>query len=84
MKNFKLREQDYKALQGMSEKQTGQFIKGLCGYAFEGKFCAVFRKTYQAVHPYRERKRRYGVGSVLWQRHDGRGRKAVGMGVCWY
>ena len=37
MKNFKLREQDYKAMQGMSEKQAGQFIKGLCGYAFEGK-----------------------------------------------
>ena len=36
-KNFKLREQDYMALQGMSEKQAGQFIKGLCGYAFEGK-----------------------------------------------
>mgnify|MGYP000043805444 FL=1 len=36
-KNFKLKEQDYKALQGMSEKQAGQFIKGLCGYAFEGK-----------------------------------------------
>ena len=29
MKNFKLREQDYKALQDMSEKQAGQFIKGL-------------------------------------------------------
>ena len=36
-KNFKLREQDYMALQGMSVKQAGQFIKGLCGYAFEGK-----------------------------------------------
>ena len=36
-KNFKIREQDYKALQGMNEKQAGQFIKGLCGYAFEGK-----------------------------------------------
>lgn len=46
MKNFKLREQNYKALQGMSEKQAGQFIKGLCGYAFEDKFCAVSRKTY--------------------------------------
>lgn len=29
MKNFKLREQDYKAMQGMSEKQAGQvFIIG--------------------------------------------------------
>ena len=28
---------DSMALQGMSEKQAGQFIKGLCGYAFEGK-----------------------------------------------
>lgn len=36
-KNFKIREQDYKAMQGMNEKQAGQFIKGLCGYAFEGK-----------------------------------------------
>ena len=36
-KNFKIREQDYKAMQGMTEKQAGQFIKGLCGYAFEGK-----------------------------------------------
>lgn len=35
MKNFKLREQEYKAMQGMSEKQAGQFIKGLCGYVFE-------------------------------------------------
>lgn len=35
-RNFKLREQDYKAMQGMNEKQAGQFIKGLCGYAFDG------------------------------------------------
>lgn len=35
-KNFKIREQDYKAMQGMTEKQAGQFIKGLCGYAFDG------------------------------------------------
>lgn len=35
-RNFKIREQDYKAMQGMSEKQAGQFIKGLCGYAFDG------------------------------------------------
>lgn len=35
-KNFKLREQDYKAIQGMTEKEAGQFIKGLCGYAFDG------------------------------------------------
>ena len=35
-KNFKIREQDYKAMQGMNEKQAGQFIKGLCCYAFEG------------------------------------------------
>ena len=36
MRNFKLREQDYKAMQGMTEKEAGQFIKGLCGYAFDG------------------------------------------------
>ena len=35
-RNFKLREQDYKAIQGMTEKEAGQFIKGLCGYAFDG------------------------------------------------
>ena len=35
-RNFKIREQDYKAMQGMSERQAGQFIKGLCGYAFDG------------------------------------------------
>lgn len=35
-RNFKLREQDYKAMQGMTEKEAGQFIKGLCGYAFDG------------------------------------------------
>lgn len=35
-RNFKIREQDYKAIQGMSERQAGQFIKGLCGYAFDG------------------------------------------------
>ena len=35
-KNFKIREQDYKAMQGMTEKEAGQFIKGLCGYAFDG------------------------------------------------
>ena len=35
-RNFKIREQDYKAMQGMNERQAGQFIKGLCGYAFDG------------------------------------------------
>lgn len=35
-KNFKFRQQDYKAIQGMNEKEAGQFIKGLCGYAFDG------------------------------------------------
>ena len=35
-RNFKIREEDYKAMQGMTEKQAGQFIKGLCGYAFDG------------------------------------------------
>ncbi len=35
-KNFKIREQDYRAMQGMTEKKAGQFIKGLCGYAFDG------------------------------------------------
>lgn len=35
-RNFKLREQDYKAMLDMTEKQAGQFIKGLCGYAFDG------------------------------------------------
>lgn len=35
-RNFKIREEDYKAMQGMTEKQAGQFIKGLCCYAFEG------------------------------------------------
>lgn len=35
-KNFKFREQEYKAIQGMTEKEAGQFVKGLCGYAFEG------------------------------------------------
>lgn len=35
-RNFKIREQDYKAMQGMTEKEAGQFIKGLCGYAFDG------------------------------------------------
>lgn len=30
-RNFKLREQDYKAMLDMTEKQAGQFIKGLCG-----------------------------------------------------
>ena len=34
-RNCKIREQDYKAMQGMSERQAGQFIKGLC-YAFDG------------------------------------------------
>lgn len=35
-KNFKIREQDYRAIQDMTEKEAGQFIKGLCGYAFDG------------------------------------------------
>lgn len=36
-KNFKLREEEYKAMEGMTEKQAGQFIKGLCKYAFESE-----------------------------------------------
>lgn len=35
-KTCKIRQQDYKAIQGMNERQAGQFIKGLCGYAFDG------------------------------------------------
>lgn len=35
-KTCKIRQQDYKAIQGMNERQAGQFIKGLCGYAFGG------------------------------------------------
>lgn len=35
-RNFKFRQQDYQAVQNMNEKEAGQFIKGLCGYAFEG------------------------------------------------
>ena len=36
-KNFKIREQDYKEMQGMTEKKAGQFIKGLWGDECEGK-----------------------------------------------
>lgn len=35
-KSFKLREKDYDAILCMTEKEAGQFIKGLCGYAFVG------------------------------------------------
>lgn len=35
-KNFKLREREYDAILNMTEKEAGQFIKGLCGYAFVG------------------------------------------------
>lgn len=35
-RNFKFREEDYIAMQGMTKREAGQFIKGLCGYAFDG------------------------------------------------
>lgn len=35
-KSFKLREREYDAILNMTEKEAGQFIKGLCGYAFVG------------------------------------------------
>lgn len=35
-KSFKIREREYDAILNMAEKEAGQFIKGLCGYAFVG------------------------------------------------
>ena len=35
-RKFKFREHDYKTIQGMTDKEAGQFIKGLCCYAFDG------------------------------------------------
>lgn len=36
-KNFKFKESYAKALKGMSDKQAGQFIKAVCGYAFQNE-----------------------------------------------
>ena len=35
-RNFKLREQDYKAMLDMTEKQDAQYINGQCDYPFDG------------------------------------------------
>lgn len=35
-RNFKLREQDYKAMLDMTEKQAGRSSRGCAGYAFDG------------------------------------------------
>lgn len=35
-KHFKFRKSFYDVLRDMTDKQAGEFIKGICGYAFEG------------------------------------------------
>jgi hypothetical protein len=36
-KNFKFNETYYKVIKDMTDKQAGEFIKGICEYAFESK-----------------------------------------------
>lgn len=36
-KNFKFKESYANVIKGMTDKQAGEFIKGICGYAFENK-----------------------------------------------
>lgn len=35
--NFRFRESYAKIIKSMTDKQAGEFIKGVCGYVFEGK-----------------------------------------------
>ena len=35
-KHFKFRKSFYDVLRDMTDKQAGEFVKGICGYAFEG------------------------------------------------
>jgi len=36
-KNFKFKEQYYKVIRELTDKQAGEFIKGVCAYVYEGK-----------------------------------------------
>lgn len=36
-KNFKFKKSYAKVIKDMTDKQAGEFIKGICGYAFEDK-----------------------------------------------
>ena len=36
-KNFKFKESYANVIKGMTDKQAGEFVKGICGYVFENK-----------------------------------------------
>jgi transcription elongation factor GreA-like protein len=36
-KNLKFKESYYKVIKDMTDKQAGEFVKGICAYAFEDK-----------------------------------------------
>lgn len=37
MKNIKIKREHYDMLKELTDKQAGEFVKGVCAYAFEGK-----------------------------------------------
>lgn len=50
--NFKFRESFARLVKSMPEKQAGEFIKKVCGYAFEGKSLETKDKFLQGVFIY--------------------------------
>ncbi|MBD5131762.1 MAG: hypothetical protein HDT28_04115 [Clostridiales bacterium] len=37
MKNIKIKREHYDIIKELTDKQAGEFVKGVCAYAFEGK-----------------------------------------------
>ena len=55
MQNFKFKRSFYNVMSDMTDKQAGEFIKGICEYAFNGKPFHTNDKYLQGVYLYIKR-----------------------------
>lgn len=54
-KSFKFKEGFANAVKGMTDKQAGEFVKGLCGYVFENKPLTTKDEYLKGIYLYAQR-----------------------------